>query len=153
MIVRDTQYQKIPMELLLNADPCEKKVQQYLSKSNCFAAFEGNELLGACALLRQKQTDQRNDVFELMNIAVYTQHQSKGIGSALLQHAIAAARTLQAEKMIVGTGSFGYQLAFYQKLGFRVYSIERDFFLTHYAQAIYESGIQHQDRLVLELTL
>ncbi len=153
MIIRETQYQKIPMELLLNADPSEENILQYLSESRFFAAIEDEETLGACAILNQQRTGHKNSVIELMNIAVYALHQGKGIGTALLQHAITVARTLKAEKMTVGTGTFGYQLAFYQKLGFRVQSIERDYFISHYSQAIYESGIQHQDRLILELTL
>ncbi len=50
------------------------------------------------------------------------------------------------------TGTFGYQLTFYQREGFRVDSIDKDFFLVNYEKPIYEAGIQLQDmlRLVLE---
>ena len=48
--------------------------------------------------------------------------------------------------------SFGYQLAWYQREGFRVFAIERDFFLENYPEPIYEQGIQLKDmlRLVVE---
>jgi GNAT superfamily N-acetyltransferase len=63
-----------------------------------------------------------------MNMAVSTAWQSKGIGSALLQRAIREMRERGVQQLEVGTGSFGDQLLFYQRLGFRVTDIERDFF-------------------------
>ncbi len=53
--------------------------------------------------------------------------------------------------MEVGTGSFGYQLAFYQRHGFRVTSIDRDFFARNYPEPIFEDGIQLFDMLRLTL--
>ena len=49
----------------------------------------------------------------------------------------------------LGTGTFGYQLIYYQRLGFRVESVVKDYFLRHYSESIYENGIQHQDSLRL----
>jgi hypothetical protein len=48
---------------------------------------------------------------------------------------------------VVGTGTFGYQLAFYQRHGFRVTSIDRDFFIKNYSEPIFEDGIQLFDML------
>ncbi|MBN1779863.1 GNAT family N-acetyltransferase, partial [bacterium] len=54
-----------------------------------------------------------------------------------------------ARRLEVGTGTFGYQLAWYQREGFRVFAIERDFFLVNYEEPIYENGIQLKDMLRL----
>jgi ribosomal protein S18 acetylase RimI-like enzyme len=86
-----------------------------------------------------------------MNIAVAPEHQRQGIGCKLLSHAIETARLRGAKKLLVGTGTFGYQLMFYQRAGFRVVSVERDFFLTNYSEPIFEHGIQHKDMLRLEI--
>jgi len=53
--------------------------------------------------------------------------------------------------MEVGTGTFGYQLAFYQRHGFRVTAIDRDFFVQNYPEPIFEDGIQLHDMLRLTL--
>ncbi|SKA64261.1 hypothetical protein SAMN02745132_03842 [Enterovibrio nigricans DSM 22720] len=53
----------------------------------------------------------------------------------------------------LGTGSFGYQLTYYQRLGFRVDRIIKNHFLDNYAEPICENGIQHKDMLRLYLEL
>ena len=45
--------------------------------------------------------------------------------------------------------TFGYQLAWYQREGVRVYAVERDLFLADYEEPIYEEGIQLKDMLRL----
>lgn len=138
---------KVPPALLLLADPSEKKVEGYLAASRCFAANLDGQVAGAC-VVRQVAAD----VYELMNIAVLPGLQRKGIGTRLLRQVVAEFEKSGARRLEVGTGSFGYQLAFYQRLGFRVSSIERDFFVRNYEAPIFEEGIQLRDmlRLVLE---
>lgn len=50
-----------------------------------------------------------------MNIAVAAGHQGRGIGALLLRHAIEQARQLGAQRLELGTGTFGHQLTFYQR--------------------------------------
>ena len=88
-------------------------------------------------------------VYEMMSIAVSPEHQRKGIGSKLLKHAVTTVRNMGALRLEVGTRTFGYQLAYYQREGFRVFAIERDFFLINYKEPIYENGIQLKDMLRL----
>ena len=137
-----------PMNLLLLADPAESKVREYLSESHCFQAEKSGNTVGVYVL-----RPLGNSSYELMNIAVAPESQKQGIGSTLLNHAISSAKELGAKKLEVGTGSFGYQLGFYQKAGFRVSSIEKDFFLRHHNEPIIISGIQLKDmiRLTIEL--
>ena len=112
-----------PMALLLEADPSEQKVKAYLQKSACFVAKLAEQIVGVYVLLFIEE-----GIIELMNIAVEPTLQGKGVGRVLLQHAIESAKGLGAKRLELGTGTFGYQLTFYQKAGFRVDSIDKDFF-------------------------
>lgn len=53
----------------------------------------------------------------------------------------------------LGTGSFGHQLTYYQRHGFRVDAVVKDHFLIHYPEPLMEYGIQHKDMLRLYLEL
>lgn len=135
-----------PMDLLLEADPSEQKVKGYLDRCRCFAATVDRSVVGVCLLARISE-----DEYELMNISVAPSLQQQGIGTALLRHVIAAARAMGAKALAVGTGTFGYQLAFYQRQGFRASGINRGFFLDNYPAPLFEDGIQHKDMLRLTL--
>ncbi|KHF37127.1 putative N-acetyltransferase YvbK [Paenibacillus sp. P1XP2] len=56
--------------------------------------------------------------------------------------------------MIVRTGNSSLnQLGLYQKCGFRMVRIERDYFVNNYPEPIFENGIPCRDQIVLELML
>lgn len=139
-----------PWPLLLDADPSRDKVQGYLPRSTCFAARADADgaVLGLCVLLPTESS-----AWELMNIAVAPGQQRRGLGSALLRHAIAWVHAQGARRLDVGTGSFGDQLLFYQRAGFRVVAVERDFFVRHYPEPLWERGLRHRDMLRLALDL
>ncbi|MDN5213399.1 GNAT family N-acetyltransferase [Fulvivirgaceae bacterium BMA12] len=139
---------QVPLPLLLQADPSEQKVKGYLNDSACYIAETSGVVAGVYVLRKLNPS-----TFELMNISVHAGYQGKGIGSKMLTHAIAEAKRFGAGRLEVGTGTFGYQLAFYQKAGFRVYAIAQDFFLKNYDFPLIESGIQHKDMLRLALDL
>lgn len=86
-----------------------------------------------------------------MSIAVHPALQRGGVGSALLRHVIGYCNETGATVLEVGTGTFGYQLAFYQRHGFRVTAIDRDFFVRHYPEPVFEDGIRHFRMLRLSL--
>lgn len=140
--------EQMPIALLLEADPSESKVRGYLPHCDCYAALMQDQIVGACLLLPL-----RAGVSEIINIAVSPNHQNLGIGKRLLHHVIDDARSRGLQKLELGTGTFGYQLSFYQKAGFRAESVDRDFFLKHYDEPLFEDGIQHKDMLRLGLVL
>ncbi|ELK40572.1 hypothetical protein D478_18726 [Brevibacillus agri BAB-2500] len=73
-------------------------------------------------------------------------HQGKGIGKQLVLHAIEVAKASGYKTIEVGTGNSSLnQLALYQKCGFRMTWIDRNFFLRHYEEAIIENGIPLTD--------
>lgn len=137
----------LPMSLLLLADPSPEKVNAYLPGSLGFAAYEDDKVIGVCVV--QPQHAQH---YELMAIAVDDAYQKSGVGTQLLQFVVKMVGQMGVDLLEVGTGSFGYQLTFYQRQGFRVSAIDKDFFITHYKQAIFEDGIQLKDMLRLTYT-
>ncbi|MDX9759725.1 MAG: GNAT family N-acetyltransferase [Bacteroidota bacterium] len=134
------------MELLLIADPSEDNIRSYLPASRCFVVSSEAVVRGACVVLPRGA-----DVYELMSIAVDPAHQKSGYGTALLKWVIECYRNAGARCLEVGTGTFGYQLAFYQRHGFRVTRIDHDFFVNNYPEPIFEDGIQLFDMLRLAL--
>jgi GNAT superfamily N-acetyltransferase len=80
--------------------------------------------------------------------------QGRDFGTKLVSHAIQTARSNGCKTIEVGTGNSSIgQLAFYQKCGFRIVGVDRDSFVKHYQEAIYERGIQCRDMIRLSLDL
>ena len=146
VIIKEVQSTELPPELLLLADPSLEKINAYLADSYCFVVEAAGSYVGACVV-----QERRTECFELMNIAVQPSEHQQGYGTLLLQWMIEFFRQKGARQLEVGTGSFGYQLAFYQRQGFRVTGIDHDFFIHQYPEPIFENGIQHFDMLRLTL--
>lgn len=146
LLIQEIPTTDAPMELLLLADPSEERICSYLSESRCFVAISNGIVIGACVVKPRGA-----GVHELMSIAVHPDYQQSGNGTALLKWVIDFFRRAGASQLEVGTGTFGYQLSFYQRQGFRVTSIDRDFFLKNYDEPIFEDGIQLIDMLRLTI--
>jgi ribosomal protein S18 acetylase RimI-like enzyme len=138
----------VPQKLLLEADPSIERINQYLDDSLCYVALIQKEIVGVCVL----KPIEKNRI-ELFNIAVLPENQKSGIGSQLLQLVLDSLREKNFELVELGTGTFGYQLTFYQRFGFRVDSIRKDHFINNYDEPIFENGIQLKDMLRLKLKL
>lgn len=138
-----------PMELLLNADPSRQLVESYLQRGECYVAVISDGIIGVYVLLPTRPA-----TVELVNVCVHDDYQGKGIGKRLVQHAVQQAREDGYQTIEVGTGNSGVgQLALYQKCGFRMVGIDRDFFLRHYEEALFENGIQVMDMVRLSQDL
>ncbi|MFB1049405.1 GNAT family N-acetyltransferase [Paraliobacillus sp. JSM ZJ581] len=134
-----------PKELLLLADPSKDIVNDYVDRGMCYIAEEKGEMIGVFVLLPT-----RPGTLELINIAVTEEKQGKGIGKRLVKEAIKAAKAKGYKTMEVGTGNSSLsQLALYQKCGFRIVSIDIEFFTRHYSEEIFENGIQCKDMIRL----
>jgi N-acetylglutamate synthase-like GNAT family acetyltransferase len=146
VVIADASPDTIPLRLLLEADPEEAHVRTYLSRSRCLVALAAGAVVGAAVVLPRSA-----GVHELMNIAVVPSHRDRGIGTTLLLRVIEAARAAGAQRLEVGTGTFGPQLAWYQRAGFRPFAVDRDHFVREYAGPIFEEGLQHKDMLRLAI--
>lgn len=124
-------------------------VQEYIQRGECFIAEKENQIIGVYILLRTRPA-----TVELVNIAVDEKEQGLGIGKWLVMDAIKKARSSGYEIIEVGTGNSSIgQLALYQKCGFRITGIDRDYFVKHYPEPIFENGIQCRDMVRLALDL
>lgn len=139
----------LPMKLLLLADPSERLVREYTSRGTCYVLEKEEKIIGVYVLLPT-----RPNTVELVNIAVDEDYHGQGWGKRLVLHAVQEAKQAGYRTIEIGTGNAGItQLALYQKCGFRMVSIDRDFFLRHYEEAIFENGIQVVDMVRLEMDL
>ena len=85
---------------------------------------------------------------ELRAVAVAEAGQGAGLGSELVNEVCARLAARGMRRVVVGTATSGIrQLAFYQRLGFRVTHIERDFFSADkgYPAGLSENGIPTRD--------
>lgn len=150
MIIRKLESnESLPMELLLLADESQELVEEYIQRGQCFVAEVDQFIIGEYVLLPTRPA-----TVELVNIAVHESWQGQGIGKQLVTHAVQRARNLGYQTIEIGTGNSGFaQLALYQKCGFRMVGIDRDFYVRHYAEEIYENGIQLRDMVRLSQDL
>ena len=136
-------------DMLLLADPSKAAVEQYLAAGKLYAAEWDDTVVGIYVLL---QLD--GPLWELKNIAVTPEWQGKGVGKALIAAAASSAKELGAEKLEVGTGNSSInQLAFYQKAGFRMQRIAKNYFTLNYGEPIFENGIHCRDMVILAMCL
>ncbi|HLR69185.1 GNAT family N-acetyltransferase [Virgibacillus alimentarius] len=138
-----------PMELLLAADPMQKMIEAYLQRGQCFVARLHNRIIGVYVLLPT-----RPETIEIVNVAVSKDEQGKGTGKRLVNHAKKQAKSLGFKTIEIGTGNSSTgQLALYQKCGFRITGIDKNFFIRHYKEKIFENGIQAVDMIRLSQDL
>lgn len=139
----------VPMDVLLLADPSRENVEDYVNRGTCFLATYNQQTVGVYVLLAT-----RPGTVELANVAVIESLHGKGIGKQLVLDAIKVAKTAGYKTIEVGTGNSSVgQLALYQKCGFRIIGVDRDFFVRHYCEEIFENGIQCRDMIRLSQEL
>lgn len=138
-----------PMNLLLLADPSIEFIKGSVNRGETYFAEINGEAVGVYILLAT-----RPGTCEIINIAVSEKYQGEGIGRKLLEHAIELAFQGGYKTLEIGTGNSSIgQLAFYQKCGFRITGVDRDFFVRHYKEDIIENGIHCRDMIRLSMDL
>ncbi|WP_241535967.1 GNAT family N-acetyltransferase [Indiicoccus explosivorum] len=139
----------LPMELLLEADPSEEMISRYITDSRILAAEENGRMIGVCVVLAVSP-----EIAEIKNIAVAERARGRGIAKSLIKEAAVYAKREKFSAIEIGTGNSSLdQLALYQKCGFRIAAVERDFFTRHYPKPIFENGIQCRDMIRLQYKL
>ncbi|WP_419893354.1 GNAT family N-acetyltransferase [Oceanobacillus kimchii] len=149
MIRRLKEIENAPMKLLLLADPSESIVIEYLQRGSCYVLEKNNQVIGEYVLIPT-----RPETIEIVNVAVDESFHGQGFGKKLILHAIEESKKLGYKTIEIGTGNSGVnQLALYQKCGFRMIGIDRDFFMRHYDEPIFENGIQVIDMVRLSMDI
>jgi len=135
--------------LLFLADSSKDAVEDYINRGRCYGAYIDQTIVGVYVLLKT-----RPFTMELVNIAVKKEFQNQGIGKKMVLDAIDKSRLTNAKILEVSTGNCGIsQIALYQKCGFRITSIDRDFFKLRCPEKIVENGIECLDMIRLSIDL
>jgi ribosomal protein S18 acetylase RimI-like enzyme len=96
------------------------------------------------------------DEAELRAVAVAAPEQGRGLGTRMIDAVLDVLRARGVRRVVVGTASSGVrQLAFYQRCGFRLTHVERDFFTPDrgYPAGISENGIPTRDMIWMDRAL
>ena len=114
------------IEKYFTIEPSDKRVlanpkKYVLDKGGLIYFAElGKEIVGTYALMKV-----RAHVYELAKMAVTESHQQQGIGTALLDHALARSRAIRARKIILYSNTLlAPAINLYFKKGFRVIAKE-----------------------------
>ncbi|MEP7377383.1 MAG: GNAT family N-acetyltransferase [Chitinophagaceae bacterium] len=149
LIRRLYENENIPYELLLLADPSRELIDKYLKTSEVYVALLDNDIIGTYVLYPVSP-----NVIEIKNISVDDEYQGRGVGTQMLRDAFKKANEKCFKAIIIGTGNSSVgQLYLYQKAGFKIIEIRKDFFIDNYPEPIYENGIQVKHMIVLRKQL
>jgi ribosomal protein S18 acetylase RimI-like enzyme len=131
------------------AEDSEAELDAYIDAGRVLVALDGDTIVGHLQLTETGDPSQA----EIKNTAVDPSHQRRGIGRALVEAAIDLARGDRRSTLVVATAAADTgNLRFYQRLGFRMRSVERDAFTpaTGYEPGLLIDGIELRDRVWLD---
>jgi GNAT superfamily N-acetyltransferase len=135
------------------ADDSHARIDNYIDLGSILVATDVyGEIVGHLQLV----PDERLDVAEILSLAVEPSSRRQGIGSRLVDHALAVCSAEQFRLVTVQTAMADIDnLRFYQRRGFRAVSIVRDAFsaATGYSGVPPVDGIPLRDAILFELTL
>lgn len=133
---------------LLLADDSENAVRSYLDYGDLYIIHIEEQVVGV--MLFVALSDQS---VELKNMALAENQRGKGIGKKAIEAAVKLYKDNGFKLMNVGTANSSIDnLAFYQKAGFRMFSIIKDYF-ADYDPPVYEHGIRGLDLVMFEREL
>ncbi len=136
-------------KLLLEADPSRQQIEKYSGTGYTFELLMGVEVAGI--IIFTPKTPER---VEIMNLSIDEKWQGKGYAKAMIECVCSFSASKGYSIAEIGTGNSSInQLALYQKVGFRIMGIERDYFTRNYPEEIYENGILCRDMIRLERKL
>jgi len=140
------------LPLLLLADESLEQVRSYMNLGELYAFLDRDAApVGIVLTIAAEE----NSV-ELKAVAVDALRQNLGIGRRMLVAVLDELRRRGVHRAIVGTANAGIgQLAYYQKAGFRLLRIERDFFspARGYPAVMEDNGIRLRDMVWMDLEL
>ena len=128
------------MPMLLEADPSEKMIDQYLNAGDMFVLMvDGQPVTVAIVTVS-------GEICEIRNIVTAAAERGKGYGTRMLKH-IMNLYQARARRMVAGTDES--TAPFYESMGFKKESIEKGYFLRHYVPPILVDGKILADRVLL----
>ncbi|MFL6180369.1 MAG: GNAT family N-acetyltransferase [Actinomycetes bacterium] len=134
------------------AEDSTEQLNAYIDLGRVLVAREGSTVVGHLQLISVEDPL----VLEIKSMAVAEERQGQGIGRTLVDAAVAIARSEGAATVLVSTATADVGiLRFYQRVGFRFLSVDRDAFTsaTGYPDQIIIDGIELRDRVWLSMAL
>ena len=131
------------------AEDSAQELDTYIDDGRVLIAVVNEQTIG------HLQISETDDPFEaeIKNMAVDEAHQGAGVGRALVVAAVELARAEGRSTLSVATAAADVgSLRFYQRLGFRMRSVERDAFTpaTGYDEGLQVDGVELRDRVRLD---
>jgi ribosomal protein S18 acetylase RimI-like enzyme len=136
------------LPLLRLADDSETAVRGYLQLGDLYVFDDGAGVILAIPL--------PDGSVELKAVAVDEALHGRGVGTRMLRAVLAELKARGVTRVVVGTANAGVgELAYYQKSGFRLWRIERDFFTPArgYPETLVENGIRLRDMVWMDQEL
>ena len=138
--------------LFQEAEDSARELDAYIDAGEVLVAITGDRVVGHLQLIDSPA----DGASEIKNMAVEATYRGRGIGRMLVEAAIDLARARGQSTVTVATASADTgNLRFYQRLGFRMRTIERDAFtpIVGYPAGLMIDGIRLRDRVWLDLQL
>jgi GNAT superfamily N-acetyltransferase len=139
------------LPLLFLADGSMSQVHACYQRGDLFALRGDDGVRGVTLVLYEPDGGA-----ELKAVAVAPELYGRGVGRRMIALVLAALRTASVRRVTVGTGNCAIgPIAFYQKCGFRLWRIERDFFTMArgYEAGAEEHGIPLRDMVWMDREL
>lgn len=123
------------MNLLLEADPEKRIVDEYIKDGEMYGIFENNKCVCEVVIIKID-----NDTCELKNIATLKEARGKGYAKKIIQYIFDKYKNNYKE-MIVGTTE--NMIPFYVLNGFTKYHhTVKNFFIDNYAEKVFDGNLQ-----------
>jgi N-acetylglutamate synthase-like GNAT family acetyltransferase len=135
--------------ILRQAEETESALRRSLANLSdaVYRMDDDGQLVGAATM------QWRDDPCEIIELGIAPERQGRGLGKHLVAWLIEEARRRSKRQMLVGTANSSIDnIAFYQKCGFRMDQVRKDYFW-YYREPHYEHGIQVRDMLVFRYEL
>jgi aminoglycoside 6'-N-acetyltransferase I len=141
-----TGQEAIPYTLLLLADETIEIIDRYAKDGQIYVLEVNGQLIAVYVLVVIDP-----ERIEIKNIAVDSRYQGQGIGKFLLREATGRAKEQGYGTILIGTANGAIkQLYLYQKEGFEITSVKKNFFVDNYPAPIFENGILCKHMIMLE---
>jgi ribosomal protein S18 acetylase RimI-like enzyme len=137
--------------LFAEADDSEDQIASYRDLGEVLVAVEEGRIIGHALVV---ETDEEG-IFEIKSLAVREDRRSRGIGARLIAAACDYCRARGGRSVVLATAAASIlALKFYQRLGFRIQRIIRDFYSAERGYVPLElDGIVLRDEVILDLDL
>jgi GNAT superfamily N-acetyltransferase len=134
------------MDLLLLGDEQEDMIYKYLERGELFALYD-DDLKSVAVVTKEKE-----NVYELKNLATYQKYQGNGYGSFIIKYIKNYYKNVCRE-LYVGTGENEKISMFYKRNGFEYSHTINDFFVKNYDHKIVEDGKELKDMIYLKMEI